>query len=41
MKYTYKYLEDDWVKGYWTLIRNNLDKDFYYTVLSCNPNITR
>ena len=23
MKFTYKYLEDEWVKGYWNFVQNN------------------
>ena len=26
-KYNYKYLEDEWARGYWDFIENNQDKD--------------
>ena len=40
MKYSYQYLEDEWTKGYWNFIENNLDKKLTWLYLSHNPNIT-
>ena len=40
MKFTYKYLEDEWVKGYWNFIQNNQDKGWDWNDISRNPNIT-
>ncbi len=41
MKYSYKYLEDEWTKGYWNFIdKNALDKQICLWKISSNPNIT-
>ena len=39
MKYTFQYLEDEWIKGYWKFVCNNKDK-IDWDWLSFNPNIT-
>ena len=40
MKYTYKYLEDEWTRGYWNFIQQNINKDLDWVILSSNRNIT-
>ena len=38
--YSYKYLEDEWTRGYWKFICDNEGKDLDWVDLSKNPNIT-
>ena len=40
VKYSYKYLDDEWTRGYWKFICDNEDKDLAWYNLSSNPNIT-
>ena len=40
MKYTYQYLEDEWIKGYLNFIQHNFDKDWDWADLSSNQYIT-
>ena len=39
VKYSYKYLEDEWTRRYWKFICDNEDK-VAWSRLSKNPNIT-
>ena len=39
-KYNYKYLEDEWTRGYWDFIQNNQDKFWNWHYMSKYPNIT-
>ena len=34
MKYSYKYLEDEWSNGYQKFIENNPDKNWHWPCLS-------
>ena len=41
VKFSYKYLEDEWTKGYWKFICDNEDKGFnWHEPYHSNPNIT-
>ena len=40
VKFSYKYLDDEWSKGYWKFVCDNSDKNLDWYKLSKNPNIT-
>ena len=40
VKYSYKYLEDEWTEGYWKFVCDNPDKNWKFDLISINPNIT-
>jgi hypothetical protein len=40
MKYSYKYLENEWTRGYLNFVQTNIDKDWFWEFVSLNINIT-